>query len=143
MPPALQLVPKPLNAMTLEELADCYGVLDLKVQHFDPVAEEHKLYEKELQRRHDEHPADLPAVVKGKRFTIQLGARRNERTITDQKKAFTLLRAAVGSLDGAIALVSIPLTAAIDKFIPEAKQKQCIKQERTGYRTVKAVLNGI
>lgn len=136
----LQLVPKTLDKWTLEELADAFGERDLKVQQFAPTAEEHDLYKKELQRRFEEAPADLPQVAKGKRYTIQLGVKRQEREITDQKKAFQAIRAAAGSLDGAVAVIKIEL-GVLDKFVSEVKQRLFVKREQVGYRIVKAVRN--
>lgn len=136
----LQLVPKPLDKWSLEELADAYGDRDHTMQLFAATVEEHALYKAELQRRFEDHPANLPCNARGKRYTIQLGVKRQEREITDQKKAFQALRAAAGSLDGAVAMIQIPL-GVLDKFVSEVRQRLFIKKDQIGYRIVKAVRN--
>lgn len=134
----LQVVPKKL---TWEEKIDRYGELDEAIQRFAPTVDEHAQLKAEIQEFYEAYPADKAALAKGAAFTLQIGERKNERTITDQKKAFQLLRAAAGSLDGAIALITIPLTAVVDKYLNDSQQRMVIKKERTGHRSVKAVRN--
>jgi hypothetical protein len=138
MSASLHVVAKPL---TKEQKIDRYGELDRQIQLFAPVLAEHKELKAEIAGWFDSLPPDQPATAKGDLYTIQLAAKENERTITDQKQAFALLRKFVGSLDGAIALVSIPLGAAIDKFIPKPLHAKFLEQARTGTRSLKPVRN--
>ncbi len=106
-----------------------------------PLIAEEKALRDEMQPWFESQPADKPVTSQFGEYTIIAGARENERSIIDQKKAFNLLRKAVGSLDGAIALVTITLTGAIDKYIPKAQHKLILKQERSGSRPIKCVRN--
>ena len=126
--------------LTRQQKIDRYGYLDLAIQRFAPNVEEHAALKEEIRSWYPDEPEKSFLAV-GSKFTLQLGAAEQRREITDHKKAFTLLRGAVGSLDGAIALLTIPLGAAIDKFIPEIKHRQFLSKARTGPRPVKAVPN--
>ena len=137
-------VAKPLAGTLPKEQTqkiDRYGELQRQIDLFAPVLAEHKELKAEIAGWFDSHPPDQPAIAQGDLWTIQLTAKENERTITDQKVAFATLRKFAGSLDGVIALINIPLGNAIDKLIPKPLHKAFLKQERTGTRSLKCVRN--
>jgi hypothetical protein len=138
MAAALQPVPKPLNR---EDVIDRYGELETRISQFAPTVAEHKLLKAQIEGWFTSCPADQPQIAKGKRYTIQLTAREWTRTIANPQTAFAELRKAAGSLEKAIAAITIPLGKAIDKWIPEAKHKLFLKREQNGPRTLKTIRN--
>jgi len=136
-------MPASPKAQGLETTIDRYGELDTQIQQFAPVVAEHKRLKKEIESWYESLPAGQPQLAKGARYTIQLGARENERTVVHPGKAFAALKKAVGSLDAAVALVTIPFGAAIDKFIPKSLHPSFVVEERTGSRTFKCVRNDV
>jgi hypothetical protein len=134
--PALAIAKK--TAPTLQETIDRYGDLDLKVQLFAPIKEEHELLKKEIELSLADKPGDLPAVVESSRYQIQLTARRKERTLIDKRKLFARLKKQLG-LDGFLALVTIPLGEGVDRNIPQSEHKLFVAEERTGSRTLSVV----
>src|ERR1035438_4554586 len=73
---------------TLAEKIDRFGDLDGQVQRFAPIKEEHELLRKDIEGALAEKPGELPAVVNGSRYQIQLTARRKERTVINKRKLF-------------------------------------------------------
>jgi hypothetical protein len=137
MPSPLSEVPKK-NTPHLADKIDRYGDLDLQVQLFAPIKEEHELLKKEIEASLADKPGDLPAVVDGRRYQIQLTARRNERTIVNKRKLFNRLKALIG-LDGFLALITIPLGEGVDKNVPKSERSAFLVEERTGARTLSVV----
>lgn len=122
--------------MTDAELADHYGELDRQVTLFEPTREEWDAAKKALNARAESATADAPVFYAGKLYRVQLGARKNERTITDQAKAFKAVEKALGKA-GAIAAVTIPL-GLVDKCVPASAQT-FIAKEQSGSRSIEAV----
>jgi len=117
---------------------DLYGDLDLRVQLFAPVLEEHELLKKKIEAAVSTRPGDVPSQVEGRRYQLQLSARRNERKITSIKKVFNLLKKRIG-VDGFLAGITIPLGELIDKHTTKDEQKTLLVESRTGARTIKVV----
>ena len=132
--------PKPA-ADSRQKVVDAYGALDEQIQRFAPTLAEHKRLRKEIEDWFASHPADQPAVAKGKHYTVQLTIRKKERTLTNPRKAFALLQKALGSLDAVIAIITIPLTTAIDKYLPVSQHSQFLTSALTGSRTLTVVRN--
>jgi len=84
------------------------------------------------------HPADQPAIADGYRFSIHLSAQESRRSIFDKYIAFSKLRKLLG-LKETVELLTIPLGAAVDKFIPEPQHAEFLKRDRTGPRTLTPV----
>jgi hypothetical protein len=124
---------------TVEEKIDRWGDLEEWIAQHALLFEEHTSLTHELQGLSERYSPEKGLELHGKRWTAQFGARRSERTITNQKKAFALLRRFAGSLETAIGAITIPLGAAIDKFIPEELHGQFLRKELSGSRSIKAV----
>ncbi len=128
----------PAQRATRRAKIDIYGELDRKLELVEPEREQHKLLGKEIQSWYKNEDGAMPQVANGNDYRIQLSARRNERVITDKKKAVAALKRALGSLDAVIAVLDIPL-GLIDKHVPESEQATFIHEEHSGYRTLEAV----
>lgn len=138
MPPSpLVVLPKATSEPSLEDI-DRFGDLDLKVQQFAPIQEEYDLLKKKLQAGLEGKPGDRPHVLDGRRYLLQLGARRTERTITNKKAVFARLKKSLG-LDGFLALITIPLGEGVDKNIPKSDHKLFLVEEQSGSRSIKVV----
>jgi hypothetical protein len=123
--------------MTAEELADHLGELHRQVSLFQPTANEYEAAKKRLVEMAEGNSAEKSVEVAGRDYVVQLGARKNERTITHPIKAFTLLTKRLGKA-GAIAAVTIPL-GAIDKVATSTEQSAFIVKEQVGSRSVDVV----
>lgn len=121
---------------------DEYGDLELQVLQLALVAARLKALKEKFQKYGQELPGDMPGVLRGKRWTIQFTPRENERIVTNAAKAWKLLTKILG-VKGAIAVIKIPLGEAIDKHIPASLHPEFLVQERTGSRSLKAVLNEV
>jgi hypothetical protein len=136
-------MPPPAKSVSVEnltdtQLADEFGELARLVDLFDPTQRRFEAARKEIDARFAEHPADQAASLEGSLYSVRLTARSNRRSFTDKVKAFTLLRRAIG-LKALIELITIPLEAAVDEFIPRSKHALFLAEERTGYRRISAV----
>jgi hypothetical protein len=127
----------PVSEPSSEDI-DRYGDLDLQLALFAPVREEHELLKAKLEAGLAGRPGDLPSVLDGRRYQLQLTARRNERTITDKKSVFNLLKKRIG-IDGFLALISIPLGEGVDRNTVKSEQAKFLKEERSGSRSIKVV----
>ena len=130
------IVPPPSDPSPAD--IDRYGDLHLKVELFAPTLEEHELLRKKIESQCERKAADRPAVIEGLRYQIQLTARRNERTITNKRRVFALLKKTLG-LDGVLALITIPLAEGVDKNIPKSLHSTILVQEQSGSRTMKVI----
>ena len=130
-----------VKSVPRERIVDRYGELDEEIRRFAPTLTEHRQLREEIEGWYASHPAGQPAVAKGKVYSIQLTACKRERTLTDPRKAFSLLQRALGSLDAVIAVITIPLTTAIDKYLPASQHKQFLTAALTGSRTLSVVRN--
>jgi hypothetical protein len=116
---------------------DEYGEITRRLALCEPDEERAAVLKAEIQSWHESAPADEPIVDRGERWEIQMSPRRNERSITDKRKAFNLLKKSLG-LDGVIAVIDIGL-GVLDKHIPKSAQKAFVTEERSGCRTLKPV----
>ena len=133
---SLKLVAKrPAGREDRAAVVDEYACLDWKLRALKPEIAAHKaLREKILSWFPGLSPKENK-VVKGRKWDVTISPAENRREITDQAKAFHLLKLAVG-LKRAIELITIPLTKAVDACIPKARHPEFLKTERTGPREV-------
>lgn len=129
------------RAAKVDRLGEIRRQLALVAAQTSPLVDEEKQLVAEIQTWFADKRADCQFTLAGAAYTLKASECRSERTITDKKKAFALLRKAVGSLDAAIELVTISLTTAVDRFIPEAQHHLFLKQARTGSRKLECVRN--
>lgn len=124
--------------MGREELADHYGELDRQVTLFEPTMADHKAAKDRLVEMAKSDPAEKGVLITGAQYRVQLGACKNERTITDQPKAWRAVVKGLGNA-GAIAAVTIPL-GVIDKVVVlEEQQKLFLVKAQTGSRSIEVV----
>ncbi len=135
---ALEITSKKPCSPTLSDKIDRYGDLDLQIQLFAPLQEEHDLLKREIEESASGDNAERPAVKEGSRWQAQFTAKPNERTIVDRRKLFARLRKQLG-LDGVLALINIPLAEGVDKHIPESDRSNYVVTARTGTRRLKLV----
>jgi hypothetical protein len=124
-------------ALSLAAMIDRYGELKRQVDLVAPAEQEMKVL-KELIEADCGGAAELPIVERGQVYEIQMSPKRSERTLTNKKKVFAMLKKTLG-MDGVIALLDIPFTAAVDKYIPVSQQAGLVNKELSGYRTFTVV----
>jgi len=117
---------------------DAYGEVKRRLDLCKPDQDLAGVLKDEIEGWHEDKPGDKGQVEVGRLYLIQLSPKCNQRTVTDKKKAFHVLKKAVG-IDALIALIQIPFGAAIDANIPKSKQKLFVVEERSGYRTLSVV----
>jgi hypothetical protein len=122
------------------QLIDEFGELDRRLALLKPAVDRHRELKEIIASWYADTPAEKATTASGKLYTVHVAAAGNERTVFDNKKAFAALKKATGSLDAAVAAITIPLTKAIDKFIPKELHPQFVSEARTGSRKVTAVL---
>jgi hypothetical protein len=132
-PNTLQTVPNP------GQLIDEFGELDRRLTLLKPAVDRHRELKEIIASWYADTPAEKATTASGKLYTVHVAAAGNERTVFDNKKAFAALKKATGSLDAAVAAITIP-AKAIDKFIPKELHPQFVSEARTGSRKVTAVL---
>jgi hypothetical protein len=134
-------MPLPKQIPTVEAFSaadvDEMGELERKISLLDPLVSRHKVLTERADEAAKVWPADSPVIIRGGLYELQLGPRRNERTVVEKLKVYNFLRRALG-IDGLVAAVDIPL-AVIDKNIPESARAGLIVTERSGYRARKLV----
>jgi hypothetical protein len=106
-----------------------------------PAVDRHKVLKETIAGWYADTPAEQAAIAQGRLYTIHVAAAGNERTVFDKQKAFSALKKAMGSMGAAVGVIAIPLTSAIDKFIPKDQHGLFISEGRTGSRKVTAVLS--
>jgi hypothetical protein len=114
-------------------IIDRYGELRRKVAEFKPVSDEAGKLEKEIASWYSDEPAGETFVEAGKSYTVQVGKKSLERTVTDMPKLSAIL-----GLDRFLQLCRFPL-AAIDQHLPPSQIPEVLLSERSGERAVKAV----
>src|SRR5580700_1874331 len=114
--------------MSKSQLADYYGERDRRVRLFQPTLDEYAAARKRLIALTEDEPPEKGVAVEGCDYAVNFGARKQERTITDPRKAFAALVRALGR-DGAIASIAIPL-GALDKVTTEEHRKGYVIQEQ-------------
>lgn len=118
-------------------MVDRLGELTRRDSLGEPDRNEADVLRAAIKSRFENDPADKGAIAYGTLYRIQLGPKRNERTLYAKKKAFHLLRKALG-FDGLIGLLEIPL-GALDKTIAKSDQGSFVHEERSGYRSFSIV----
>ena len=119
------------------EKVDRLGELARRDALGEPDRNEADVLKAEIKSWYENHPADKGALACGTLYRIQLGPKRNERTLSDKKKAFHLLRKTLG-FDGLIGLLDIHF-GALDKTIAKSEQASFVHEERSGYRLLSIV----
>ena len=122
-----------LRIKTIDE----YGEVKLRLALSEPDEARAKVLKEAIESWHKDGAGDVAVTERGALYEIQLSPRRNERTVTDRKKAFNVLKKAVG-LEGLIALLDVPF-GILDKNIPKSAQHAFVTEERSGYRTLTVV----
>jgi hypothetical protein len=127
--------------MSLPEIYDEYGRLDLAEQQKTPGQERLATLKKHIITLAEAEPAHAPVTYDGEQFFLQLTARSNEREITDLGGVYKFICAKLGT-KGFLDLCSFPLSA-VDAHIPEQRRKALVTESQTGTRRVKAVLRAL
>ena len=136
MKAALHLV-KPER--TEQQDVDEYGELQRQIDLMDPVVKRHKVLEAKLKARlAGTTPGEEVGTLTGNLYTVRPGPAAVERTITDKKKVFSILKKRLG-LDGLIALITIPLGEGVDKHLTKSEQTTVLVEERSGRRSMDVV----
>jgi hypothetical protein len=137
--PSRKVVPirRSIALMDEAELVDFYGEKQRLVDLFQPTADEHAVAKKRLVEMGESQNAEAALSFTGRDYVVQLGARKNERTVIKQALAYKLIEKALGKA-GAIGAITIPL-GLIDKCITETQQKLFVVKEQTGSRSVDVV----
>jgi hypothetical protein len=127
--------------MTLPEIYDEYGRLDLAEQQKTPGQERLATLKKHIITLAEAEPANAPVTYDGEQFFLQLTARSNEREIIDLGKVYKFVVAKRG-LNAFLDLCKFPL-AAVDANIPEARRAEFVSEAQTGTRRINAVLRAL
>jgi hypothetical protein len=117
----------------LKTLVDEYGELDRLKQLRAPDEAREKYLKEQIELHYANLPAATATVAQGDLYAVQISARENRRVITDPVEAFRLLKRQLG-MEAVMALITIPLTEAIDKFIPVEKHPTFLFKSRSGPR---------
>ena len=116
---------------------DRYGELDRLAELRTPDELERKALKEEIESWHEDKPGDCAISEAGKSYVILMSARRKERTVTDKRKAFNLLKKRLG-MDGLITALEIGL-GFIDKHCTASEREAFVVTELSGYRTFSVV----
>jgi hypothetical protein len=133
MPPVAVAAAVVFTAADADELGELQRQADL----LDPVIARIKVLTERADDAAKASPADAPVVYSGALWQLQLGPRRNERTVTDKWKAYIWLRKLFGA-EAFVEILDIPL-GLIDKHAPDSVSKGWITKEQSGYRSRKLV----
>jgi hypothetical protein len=133
MPPTAIKAPVAFSAADADELGELQRQIDL----LDPVIARYKVLTERADDAAKASPKDEPVVYRGAYWELQLGPRRNERTVTEKWKAFVYLRKLL-TYEGLVAVLDIPL-GLIDKNVPDSISRPWIVKEQSGYRSRKLV----
>jgi hypothetical protein len=138
--PGAETVPEPISlphAPTLADLADEFGEVDRQIHLMKPVVARHKQLRERILGFHSHLAGDQVAEVQGRLYVIRIGAAERQRTVTNPKRAFNVLKKIMG-LDALYEALTIPLKL-VDRYVPIAEHRHFLKQERTGPRDVTSV----
>jgi hypothetical protein len=116
------------------QAADEFGELERRVAEFKPVKDRHEALKKQIQAWFEQEPADQPASVEGKLYIVQASPRTQQTRIKSIPRLFKRLGKALF-----MEVCNVPLTA-VRNSIPETEHEQFLEVERTGSRSIKAVL---
>lgn len=114
-------------------IIDEYGELSRQLAELDPIKSRHELLRKVIQGWFDAVPADEPAVMQGRRFTLQVSPKENSTKLKSIRAVFREM-----GENKFLDHCSITLKAVKD-VLGEERFKNFATTDRTGYRTLKAV----
>ena len=127
---------KQIAVMSLAEIVDEFGDRALEVEQFEPKAKRYKALKAAIDARFENHPAAQDAFALGQRWEVRLTAKRNESNWVSKVKVWKLLGG----------LKSLHLWDVSAKAVTAVLGADSIEdlrfKERTGYRTITAVLRG-
>lgn len=128
--------PLPPDELTLRDLADELGEKLALADLFQAeTGDRLKELKDEMRTRFEVYPADQTAVVRGSRYLIELGVKKNERTIISLPAVRRKLKMKIGDF-----LEFCGMTLKVfDRVVPEDRQAGLISEERSGPRSIKAV----
>ena len=136
---ALALKPAPKAADSARQaIINEFGDLDLQIQHMAPIITRHAVLKEIIVDWSKDQPGDKPCVFGANRWTVQFKPRDNRRKIFDPRKAFKALQKAIG-LNALMVIITIPLEAAVDRYIPEGEHKLFLTKSREGPRTMDVI----
>src|ERR1035441_2480619 len=104
MPKVVCIRPPSEDDLVWKAKIDLYGEVKRRLALAEPDEALAKSLKDEIESKHKDGPGDVPVVERGNLYAIQLSPRRNERTLTNKRKAWQLLKNALG-LDGLIAVI--------------------------------------
>ncbi len=106
MIPSIELAQEQARRLAI---VDEFGELERQIAEFKPKTERHKALKEQILSWYADLDGAATAQAEGRRYSVQIGTRQNQRTITKPWKAWALLRRAIG-LDQVMELV--PLRSA-------------------------------
>jgi hypothetical protein len=101
-----------------------------------PIQEDYQRLQAALTALYDAHPADASAVAEGNLYTLQVGPKANERTITTPERLFRSIRRM--GLPTVLRVYRAAL-GELDKVLTADQQARYITVAQTGRRVLKAV----
>jgi len=129
--------PAPPSKAIRQAKIDRYGELDRLAQLRAPDELERKALKEEIEAWHQDAPGDSAISEAGKAYVVLMTACRKERTVTDKRKVFNLLKKRLG-IDGLITALDIGL-GFIDKHCTATEREDFVVTELSGYRTFTVV----
>lgn len=124
-------------ATALQAKVDRCGYLIAQKRECKPWLDELETLRGELQAQCDDRPGQA-VRLKGTQYYVDLGPREWRRAITDQRKCWNALKAAIG-IEKLVERVTIAFKV-IDTAIPKEKQAAFVVAERSGPRDMTAGL---
>lgn len=129
--------PPKSNISARAKIVDEYGEVTRRLALCAPDEQMEKLLRDKINGWFENDPREGPLTANGRKWQVQLSAKRNQRTFSDKKKAFNLLRKRLG-FDGLIAVLDIPL-GVLDKNASDSERACFLVEERSGSRTLSVV----
>jgi len=103
----------------------------------DPHARRVKEISDELVAAHRKEPPEAQIAVEGEQFIVIISPKENKREILGSTEKFYKLLGRAKFFD-----LWRPTLAGLEKLLPKPKFDECVKEERTGPRTIKVVAKG-
>jgi hypothetical protein len=103
-----------------DQLIDEFGELDRQIQEFAPKVKRHKALQEVIRSWYQGHPADQPAIAEGHLYTVQVGARSEERYFDLKAKAAIWKRMGKAAALEAFNITLKAVEEALGKFELEA-----------------------
>jgi len=115
-------------------IVDEYGELSRRIQELKPTTARAEQLRKTIQGWYDNEPADQSFTAIGRKFSVQVSARANKRSIRD---IFKLARVLGRQLFMSIATVRME---DLDRHLTEDQANKLIAVDQTGPRKIEPVL---